>query len=652
MQEHAYLFHEGTNYQIADFLGAHPLAQGGYRFVLWAPSAKAIAVVGDFNDWRVGAHPMQHDMELELWSIDIPEAETWQRYKYAILPGEGGTSEWGEALPADQAEYHPGWYLKSDPYARHYETPPATAAILYDPVDYVWQDEAWMLQRSGPKEPQALNIYELHLGSWRRYPDGSCYNYRDIAEQLADHCEQMGFNAVEFLPLTEYPFEGSWGYQVSGYFAPTSRYGTPADLKYLIDTLHQRGIRVFLDWVPAHFPRDAAGLARFDGRALFEHPDPRLGEHKEWGTLVFDYGRPEVRSFLMSSALFWLRDFHLDGLRVDAVSSMLYTHYGRSEYVLNRYGGVEYLEAIEFLKQLNQCIAQNFPKAFMMAEESTTYPKLTWPVSEGGLGFTHKWNMGWMHDTLDYSELDYYLRVTRHNKLSFGMTYIFDEHYILPYSHDEVVHGKRSLIDRMPGDLWRKFAAYRCLLMFQMAHPGAKLNFMGYEFAPFIEWRYYEELEWFMLQYPRHQQTLDFVKNLNHIYLNEPCFWRAERGWDGFQWLVVNDYTNEVFAFARFDGEGNLLLAIFNFLPVPCDNYRLPVPKEGLYRCLLCSDDHRYDGSGYLAPSTEGRFYEVEALQLKDAANGGHHLALDLPPLAALYLKWEGPKTSVPNEVA
>ncbi|MDI9469834.1 MAG: 1,4-alpha-glucan branching protein GlgB [Bacillota bacterium] len=649
-----YLFNQGTNYQSYRFLGSLPIRPGdpesGYRFAVWAPRAKQVWLVGDFNDWQTDSHPMQRTKTGGIWYIEMPTARLWQRYKYAVQGRDGMT------------------VLKCDPYARHQETRPGTASILYDPDDYEWQDDDWLAGRQSADTPAPLNIYEVHLGSWRRYPDGNVMNYRELARQLGDYCVDMGYNCVELLPVTEYPFDTSWGYQVTGYFAPTSRYGTPADFKFFVDHLHQLGIRVLLDWVPAHFPRDEFGLARFDGEPLYEHPDPRLGAHEEWGTLVFNYGRAEIESFLISSAWFWISEFHLDGLRVDAVSSILYTDYGRSDFVRNRYGGTTYLEAMDFLKHLNSVLLGSFPTIFLVAEESTSFPNVTKTTEEGGLGFTHKWNMGWMHDTLDYMDFDYYLRQHHHNQLTFSMTYAFSERFVLPFSHDEVVHGKRSLLDRMPGDLWRKFASFRTMLMYQIAHPGAKLNFMGYELGTFIEWRYYEELEWFLLEYPRHRQTQHFVRDLNRLYLSEPCFWQRDSGWDGFEWLEADDAERSVFAFARHGENGEHVVCLFNMTPAPQVDYELELPRIGRYKVLLSSDDHAYDGSGYLKPESRGMILEARpaaavrstaglprssesifAKPVKAAVDPEGKelpqrglLCFNLPPLAGLFLRFEG----------
>lgn len=624
----AWLFNRGENYQSYRMLGSRPhiSPQGdqGYQFAVWAPRASQVRVVGDFNGWDPEADFLQAYGTTGIWQGFVPGAADWQRYKYAIQ------TRAGQLL------------LKADPFARHAETRPGTASILYrGEDDYSWEDDGFLASRKSAREAGPLNIYEVHLGSWRRHAGGQVYNYRDLARPLADYCLDMGYNAVEFMPLMEYPLDASWGYQVTGYFAVTSRYGTPADLKYLIDILHQSGIRVILDWVPSHFPKDDFALARFDGQALFEDPDSRRGEHGDWGTLVFNYGLSEVRSFLLSSAWFWVQEFHADGLRVDAVSSMIYANFGRPEAAANRLGTYEHLEAIDFLKQMNQIMSRHFPHCILAAEESTPYPHVTLPVEEGGLGFTHKWNMGWMNDTLSYMETDYYARGQVHDKITFSLTYAFQENFILPFSHDEVVHGKKSLLGRMPGDPWRQFASLRTCYMYQMAHPGAKLNFMGNEYAPFMEWRYYEELEWFMLGYPRHRAMSDFVRDLNHLYLRHPALWEEERSWEGFQWLLADQKADCVFAFVRTAGEGKeRLIAVLNMTPRAYESYWIPVADRGCYSLLLNSDDPRYGGSGYGTPEEAERLLFTEEADDQGISSPGLRMAL--PPLAGLYLKYMG----------
>lgn len=574
----------------------------GYRFAVWAPRAQAVHITGDFNEWNETACPMTKDGNTGIWSAELPDARQWQRYKYVITGADGRKVQ------------------KADPFARHAETRPGTASILYDYNDYTWNDESWLSHRRDPKEPQPLNIYEVHLGSWRQYEDGNFYNYRTTAVELADYVLEMGYNAIEIMPITEYPLDDSWGYQVTGYFAPTSRYGTPADFKFFVDHMHQKGIRVILDWVPAHFPKDSFGLARFDGLPLYEYADTRVGEHKSWGTLVFDFSKNEVLSFLNSSAWFWMDEFHIDGLRVDAVSSMIYLDYDRDDFIRNQFGGNENLEALDFMRNLNDLILPHFPGSMMIAEESTAYPYITYPTSDKGLGFTHKWNMGWMHDTLKYMSLDYIHRPYHHNQLSFSMTYAFSERYVLAFSHDEVVHGKKSLIDRMPGDIWRKFANYRAMLMYMMSHPGAKLNFMGYEFAQFVEWRFKEELQWFMLENENHRKTQDFVKDLNHLYLESPAFWEQDMNWYGFEWLQADDRDNSVYIYSRSGAyDDQVILVILNLTPAVVPGYKMRAPRFGRYKVLMNSDEGRYGGSDYWGAGASPIF--VTEPESQEAAN-------------------------------
>ena len=592
----AYLFNNGQNYQSYLMLGSRPDSnaegESGYRFAVWAPRARSVSVVGDFNDWESGIHNLRSYGTTGIWTGFIADLKQWDRYKYAIEAADGNI------------------VLKADPFARHSETRPGTASILYDSDDYEWNDDEWMANRTRATDAQPLNIYEVHLGSWRRYEDGNVLNYRELGVQLADYLNDMGYNAVEIMPVADYPLDDSWGYQVTGYFSVTSRYGTPADFKYMIDYLHQHNIRVILDWVPAHFPRDEFGLRHFDGEPLYEYADTRLGEHAEWGTLVFDYSKSEVRSFLFSNAWFWVEEFHVDGLRVDAVSSMIYLDYGRHDSVTNVDVGNANYEAIDFLQAVNKLIRTNFPGVMMIAEESTSWPYVTGDYNDEGLGFTHKWNMGWMNDTLKYMSLDYIYRRYHHNQLTFSMMYAFSENFILPFSHDEVVHGKCSLIGRMPGDYWRQFASLRALFAYQMAHPGAKLNFMGNEFAPFIEWRFYEELQWFMLTYDKHRQMKAYVRKLNHYYLKHPAFWEVDDSWDGFRWLQADDSDNSVLAFARFSRDAEqIVVIILNLTPAVHPIYALPAPKYGKYRVVLNSDDDKHGGSSYLGVETEGNVY-------------------------------------------
>lgn len=594
----AYLFNTGKNYMSYKFLGSKPESnsegENGYRFAVWAPNAKKVCVVGDFNEWQEDLYNLEPYGTTGVWVGFFPGLEEWQAYKYGILT------------------QNDEWILKADPYARHAETRPGTASKLYDPDDYTWNDQEYMANRVDAYQLNPLNIYEVHLGSWRRYEDGSVYNYRDIAEQLADYVLEMGYNAIELMPVSEYPLDASWGYQVTGYFAATSRYGTPADLKYFIDHMHQKGIHVFLDWVPAHFPKDAFGLARFDGEPLYEYANPLLGEHEDWGTLVFDFSKGEVRSFLLSNAYFWLDEFHFDGIRVDAVSSMIYRDYSRDEFIPNIHGGNENLEAISLLQELNTIVREDFPGVVTMAEESTAFPYITTGIDDGGIGFTFKWNMGWMNDTLFFNSLDHYQREFHHNALTFSMVYAFSERYILPFSHDEVVHGKGTLIGRMPGDYWRQFANLRAVYTYQMAHPGAKLNFMGNEFAPFTEWRYYEELEWFMLEYPAHLEMQKFVKTLNHLYLDTPALWEEDHDWHGFQWVQADDSENSVFAFLRYNyAHDEAILCVLNMTPGVIQDYTFVMPISGEFELILNSDDPEYGGSNYLSGFDKGLIYET-----------------------------------------
>ena len=620
--DQAYLFNKGQDYMSYNLLGSRPATgpagEAGYFFAVWAPAARQVTVVGSFNQWDQEANPLEMVGTTGIWHGFVAGAAQWDRYKYAITGPDNLIR------------------LKADPYARHSETRPNTASILYDPDDYLWRDANYMANRPDAMEAGPLNIYEVHLGSWRRHSDGQVMNYRDLAETLGEYLIDMGYNAVELMPVMEHPLDDSWGYQVTGYYSVTSRFGLPSDFKYLVDHMHQLGIKVILDWVPAHFPRDAHGLARFDGTPLFEPADSRLGEHREWGTYAFNFSRAEVRSFLISNAWFWLTEFHLDGLRVDAVSSMLYLNYGRTEFVRNKYGGNENLDAISFLRELNLLVREQLPACLMIAEESTAWAKVSHSITEGGLGFTHKWNMGWMHDTLDYMSRDYIYRRWHQNQLSFSMMYAFSERFVLPFSHDEVVHGKRSLIDRMPGDIWRKFAGLRALFVYQMTHPGAKLLFMGGEFGQFIEWRFYEQLERFLLQYDSHRLLQDFVRRLNHYYLNQPALWEKDSDWDGFSWISADDAENSVYAYIRRDSAGDERIVILNLTPAPLPSYCLGVPSPGVYLVDLNSDDMNYGGSGYPVSSIPGECLQAEKSNLHGQPA---QLVIDLPPLSALVLR-------------
>lgn len=620
--DEAYLFNRGDNYMSYNYLGAHPYKESdgsvGFVFRVWAPNALSVSVIGDFNDWNALANQMIKQGGTGIWEAKIPNASQWDRYKYRVVGADSRI------------------YDKGDPYARHFETRPNNASIVYDPNDYVWGDKDYMKRRPDALAARPINIYEMHLGSWRQHPDGNFFTYREIALDLVDYCKKMHYTHIELMPVLEHPLDASWGYQVTGYFAATSRFGTPADFKYMVDILHQSGIAVLLDWVPAHFPKNLEGLVRFDGTPCYEYADPRIGEHREWGTYVFDYSKNEVISFLVSNAVFWINEFHIDGLRVDAVSSMLYRDYGRQNYIPNKYGGNENLEAVEFFKKLNATIRKNYPSVMMIAEESTAWPKVSHPVEDGGLGFTHKWNMGWMHDTLDYFSTDSYARGWHHDEFCFSMMYAFAENYILSLSHDEVVHGKYSLINKMPGDVWRKFASLRTLFMYQMSHPGAKLNFMGAEFGQFIEWRFYEQLEWFMLDYESHRLLQDYCSKLNAFYIEHGQLWRDDHSWEGFEWIAADDTVNNVFVYARKSpkkDENDIYVAL-NMVPQPLEEYKIPVYELGTYKIVLNTDDMAFGGSGYpTGVSLEGTFEAVdEPFQGKP-----YHVKFNLPPLAGVY---------------
>ena len=560
-------------------LGAHALPEGGYVFRVWAPRAKAVSLVGDFNFWNTKEIPMEMDPH-GIWEARSRFAKKGDRYQFYVVHRDGAA------------------VYKSDPYARRFAPLPDKASVIWDSDDFTWTDDDWIKGRA-KSDPfcKPVNIYEVHLGSWMRHPDGRFYTYEETAARLIPYLKRMGYTHVEFMPLTEYPFEGSWGYQVTGYFAPTHRYGTPEGLMRLIDACHAAGIGVILDWVPAHFPKDESGLYEFDGTPCYELSDPRMNEHREWNTRIFDFGRLEVISFLISSAVFWLREYHVDGIRVDAVASMLYLDYCRKDYVPNRFGGNYNLEAIEFLRKLNEHAFLACPGIMMIAEESTAFPMITKPGYDGGLGFNYKWNMGWMNDILDYFETDPLFRKGKHDRLTFSLTYAFSENFILPISHDEVVHGKKSLVDKMPGNYEEKFAALRTFLAYMFCHPGKKLNFMGSEFAQFIEWDYQKELDWFLLGFESHRQTQDFVRELNHFYLDHPSLWDNESGWEGFSWISADDCDNSVAAFRRISKSGDELICVFNFCPVLRRDYRLGLPEAGTYQAVFSTDRKRFGGS-------------------------------------------------------
>ena len=616
----AYLFHQGTNYRSQEFLGAHPIRRGrGYAtvFRVWAPNAAAVSVVGDFNAWDRTAAPMTKITEQGIWECVIRKRKRFDSYKYAVETRDGRV------------------LMKADPYGFHTECPPQTASKYYPLGRYEWQDAEWMTARTKRHHlTEPLNIYEVHAGSWRTYPDGTPFGYRKLADELSDYAAGMGYTHIELLPVSEYPFEGSWGYQATGYFAPTARYGEPDDFKYFVDRCHQRGIGVILDWVGGHFPRDAQGLFEFDGQPLYEYQDMRKGDQPQWGTRVFDFGRNEVQCFLVSNALFWIEEYHIDGIRVDAVASMLYLDYGREEgqWARNEQGGRENLEAVAFLKKLNSEILTRHPDAMMIAEESSAWPMVTKPPYIGGLGFTFKWNMGWMNDSLAYIALDPVYRSYHHDKLTFGMFYAFSENFILPISHDEVVHGKRSLVNKMPGDYWQKFAGFRAFLGYMMAHPGKKLMFMGSELGQFDEWNHEEAIQWDLLEFEKHKKLRTFFKELNKFYLDCKPLYELDTVWKGFDWIHHDDYTNSVIAFKRTDKNGDEIVSVCNFQPIRRDEYCIGVPKYGLYDEVFNSDEERFGGSGVV----NGNNIKTEVMKIHGFDQG---LSLTLPPLSVIYLR-------------
>ncbi len=616
-----YLFKQGNNFESQRFFGAHFETIGeteGVMFRVWAPRAKAVSVVGDFNSWIPVAAPMKNiDPHGGIWECFIPGLQEYDIYKYCVT------------TPDDELVF------KADPYAFHAETRPANCSKVYRLEDcYTWTDSAWQKNAAAKdSKERPMNIYEMHAGSWRTYPDGEPFNYRDLAKELVPYLCDMGYTHVELMPIMEYPFDGSWGYQVTGYFAPTSRYGTPADFKAFVDTCHNAGIGVIMDWVPAHFPKDQFGLYMFDGTNCYEDQNPLRAEHKEWGTMVFDFARPEVQSFLISNALFWLTEYHVDGLRVDAVASMLYLDYNRrdGEWQPNRYGDNKNLEAIEFLQKLNTALIERKPSALLIAEESTAWPKVSKPASEDGLGFNYKWNMGWMNDMLSYMSTDPLFRAGNHNKVTFSFYYAFSENFILPISHDEVVHGKCSLINKMPGDYEQKFAGLRTFFGYMMAHPGKKLLFMGQEFAQFIEWNESQQLDWLLLGYDRHAQMQQYVRQLNHLYLDTPALWEDDFTWQGFQWIVPDDSSQSVVAFIRRDKKGDEVIAVCNFAPVLRQDYCIGVPRAGTYSELINSDDEAFGGSGIANPAKRAKKTPMHGFD--------HSISLTLPPMSTLILR-------------
>ena len=612
-----YLFRQGRNCRAYDFFGSH-FTEGGVVFRVWAPEAQNVSVVGEFNSWNDTANEMTKIAD-GIWETEIPDIRQFDSYKYSIV-GCDGVSR-----------------LKADPYAFHAETRPANASKVYNLDGYVWHDDAY-LQKLYKTDvyASAVNIYELHAGSWKTYPDGEPYSYRALADELVVYLKEMSYTHVELMPVLEHPFDGSWGYQVTGYFAVTSRYGTPHDFMYFVDRLHEAGIGVILDWVPAHFPKDAHGLYEFDGSCCYEYSDELKREHADWGTRIFDFGKNEVISFLTSSAAFFFDKYHIDGLRVDAVASMLYLDYGRKggQWRPNIYGGRENLEAVAFLRYLNESIFRDYPHVLMIAEESTAWPLVTKPVSVDGLGFNFKWNMGWMNDILRYSSLDGLSRKFNHDLITFSMFYAFSENFVLPISHDEVVHGKKSLLDKMPGTYEEKFKGMKAFLGYMYSHPGKKLLFMGQEFGQFIEWDEKKQLDWFLLDYDAHRNLHKFVKKLNSVYKENAPLWEIDYSWEGFNWLVSDDNSNSVVAFERIDKSGERIIAICNFTPVTRENYRIGVEKRGSLAYILDSDDVTFGGDGIVK---EKRLY-TKKIPMHGKENS---FEITIPGFSCVYLRYK-----------
>ena len=619
-----HLFNEGTHYRAWEKLGSHRTTVGsvtGIHFAVWAPNAQRVSVIGDFNRWDGRAHPMRKLVPSGIWEIFIPDLPDGACYKYEVRTPAGHLLD------------------KADPYAQRFEVPPNTASITWSAGQYQWGDDDWMRSRASKNgwHERPMSVYEVHLGSWRRIPeeDNRYLTYRELADTMVPYVRELGFTHIELMPVMEHPFSGSWGYQVIGFFAPTSRFGTPDDFRYFVDQCHRYGIGVILDWVPGHFPKDRHGLAQFDGTSLYEHADPRKGEHMDWGTLIFNYGRNEVRTFLLSNALFWLEEYHLDGLRVDAVASMLYLDYSRreGEWVPNQYGGRENLEAVSFMQQLNTETHGRAPGTITVAEESTSWPAVSRPIYVGGLGFTYKWNMGWMHDILEYMKEDPVHRRWHHGQITFSMLYAFTENFVLPFSHDEVVHGKRSMLDKMPGDVWQKHATLRALYGYMFGHPGKKLMFMGAEFGQWREWNYDASLDWHLLDDPMHRGLSQWVRDLNHTYQRERSLHEVDFEGSGFSWIDCNDNENSVVSLIRRARDPqDFTVVVANFTPVPRPAYRVGVPEHGWYRELLNSDGEMYGG---------GNVGNAGGIGSEAVASHGfdQSICLTVPPLGFVLLK-------------
>ena len=618
-----YLFHQGTNYHAQEMLGAHFVEQDGkkgVRFTVWAPNAKAVSVVGEFNDWNVFIHPMSRIDDGEIWEVFVEGLGEGEIYKYAIEPQWGGPR-----------------IMKADPYGFYAEKKPLTASRTYDMNHYVWGDAAWQKRKEEESSyERPMLTYEVHAGSWRRTLEGEYLSYRELADQLIGYVKDMNYTHIEFMPLCEHPYDGSWGYQATGYFAVTSRYGTPDDFRYLVDTAHQNGIGIIMDWVPGHFCKDEQGLRHFDGKNLYESDNETRAENWEWGTTNFDYGRTEVQSFLISNALFWFEEFHIDGLRIDAVANMLYLNYGRKdgEWQPNKYGDTGNLEAMDFLKKLNETIFKYHPQALMIAEESTAWPLISKPVYMGGMGFNYKWNMGWMNDMLSYMSLDPIYRKWNQDKITFSLMYAFSENFVLPLSHDEVVHGKCSLISKMPGDYWQKFAGLRGFFGYWIAHPGKKLLFMGGEFGHFIEWNFDDSMDWHLVeQYPMHTKMLAYSKALNKFYVDNKAFWQVDFDWNGFQWIDCNDNENSIIALIRrAEDRSDFIVCVHNFTPEVRHGYRIGVPTKGTYVEVFNSDEEAYGGSGVL--NTGDIVSEDYAFHGREQS-----IVITVPPLASTFYR-------------